>query len=60
MVLEEVLVFTVVAFRVVTGAALLWIWVFARGLPLPKRGKRWALIALSSVLNNVVPFTLIV
>ena len=52
--------FTVVAFRVVTGAALLWIWVFARRLPLPKGGKRWVLIALSSVLNNVVPFTLIV
>ena len=59
-VLEEVPVFTVVAFRVVLGAMLLWIWVFSRGLPLPKGGKRWALIALSSVLNNVVPFTLIV
>jgi len=59
-VLEEVPVFTVVAFRVVLGAILLWIWVFSRGLPLPKGGKRWALIALSSVLNNVVPFTLIV
>ena len=59
-VLEEVPVFTVVAFRVATGASLLWIWVFARNLPLPKGGKRWALIALSSVLNNVVPFTLIV
>ena len=59
-VVEEVPVFTVVAFRVVLGAMLLWIWVFSRGLPLPKGGKRWALIALSSVLNNVVPFTLIV
>lgn len=59
-VLEEVPVLTVVAFRVSAAAILLWIWVFSRRLPLPKGGKRWALIALSGVLNNVVPFTLIV
>ena len=59
-VLEEVPVLTVVAFRVSAAAILLWIWVFLRRLPLPKGGKRWALIALSGVLNNVVPFTLIV
>lgn len=59
-VLEEVPVFTVVAFRVMVGAMLLWVWVLARGLQLPKGDKRWGLIALSGVLNNVVPFTLIV
>lgn len=59
-VLEEVPVLTVVAFRVCVGAALLWAYVLWRGLPVPRGGRRWALIGLSGLLNNVVPFSLIV
>jgi drug/metabolite transporter (DMT)-like permease len=59
-VLGEVPVFTVVAFRVTVAAMLLWAYVLWKGLPLPKGARRWALIGLSGLLNNVVPFTLIV
>jgi drug/metabolite transporter (DMT)-like permease len=59
-VLGEVQVFTVVAFRVTVAAMLLWAYVLWKGLPLPKGAHRWALIGLSGLLNNVVPFTLIV
>ena len=59
-VLGEVQVFTVVAFRVTVAAMLLWAYVLWKGLPLPKGARRWALIGLSGLLNNVVPFTLIV
>ncbi len=59
-VLGEVQVLTVVAFRVTVAAMLLWAYVLWKGLPLPKGSRRWALIGLSGLLNNVVPFTLIV
>lgn len=58
--LEEVPVLTTVAFRV-TGAALaLWLWIAARRLPVPRDpGLIWR-FAVMGLLNNVIPFTLIV
>lgn len=58
--LAEVGVLTTVAFRV-TGAALaLWGWIALRRLPVP-RGARWiGICLLLGLLNNIVPFTLIV
>jgi drug/metabolite transporter (DMT)-like permease len=57
--LEEVPVFTTVAFRVTGASVALWLWVIARRLPLP--APRLALRFLGmGILNNVIPFTLIV
>jgi drug/metabolite transporter (DMT)-like permease len=57
--LEQVPVFTTVAFRVSGASLALWLWVIARRLPLP--APRLALRFLGmGVLNNVIPFTLIV
>ncbi len=53
-------VLTIVAMRVLGGAVALWLWVALRGLPVP-RGARWiGACAVMGLLNNVVPFCLIV
>ena len=58
--LAEVGVVTTVAFRVGCGAAALWIYVLARGLPVPK-GVAWVKTCLIIGLqNNIIPFSLIV
>lgn len=57
--LGEVGVLTTVAFRVTGGAAVLWVWILWRRIPLPPWGRAPALI-LMGLLNNVIPFTLIV
>ena len=58
--LEEVGVLTTVAFRVAGAALFLWAYVVLRGLAVP-RGARWPAVFLGmGVLNNVIPFTLIV
>ena len=57
--LTEVGVLTTVAFRVVGGAAVLWAWIVWRHLPLP-RGVQWAALIGMGLLNNVIPFSLIV
>jgi len=50
--------FTVLLGRVGLAAAVLWIVALARGLPMPT-DRAWAPLAVMAVLNNVVPFALI-
>jgi drug/metabolite transporter (DMT)-like permease len=58
--LAEVGVLSTVAFRVGGAAVALWIWVWLRGLPVPE-GTGWLKTCLiMGVLNNVIPFSLIV
>ena len=58
--LTEVGVLTTVAVRVSGAALALWLWIALRRLPVP-RGWRWiGTCALLGLLNNVLPFTLIV
>lgn len=53
-------VLSVVAVRVTGGALALWLWIALRGLPVPK-GLRWlGVCAALGLLNNVIPFCLIV
>lgn len=57
--LEEVGVLTTVAFRVAGAAIVLWGWIFWRGLALPG-GRHAGRFLIMGLLNNVIPFTLIV
>ena len=58
--LAELGVATTVAFRVGGAALVLWVYIGARGLPVP-RGAQWLKTCLVlGTLNNVVPFCLIV
>ncbi|MEZ5867798.1 MAG: DMT family transporter [Defluviimonas denitrificans] len=57
--LEEVGVLTTVAFRVGGAAIVLWGWIFWRGLALPG-GRHAGRFLIMGLLNNVIPFTLIV
>lgn len=57
--LQEVGVATTVAFRVAGACLILWLWVAARRLPLPRAPKVWAAFLVMGLLNNVIPFSLI-
>src|SRR5690606_4608900 len=57
--LEEVPVLSTVAFRVTGAAVALWAWIALRRLPVPRAAFLWR-FAVMGVLNNVIPFTLIV
>ncbi len=58
--IEQVPVLTTVAFRVTGAAVALWAWIALRRLALPcDPGLIWR-FAVMGVLNNVIPFTLIV
>lgn len=50
----------IVALRVAVGAAALWLWVAARRLPLPRTRRALAGFAAMGLLNNILPFSLIV
>ncbi|MFZ1726307.1 MAG: DMT family transporter [Albidovulum sp.] len=58
--LTEVGVLTTVAFRVSGAAALLWVFVAALRLAVPKDPRSIVAFLGMGVLNNVIPFTLIV
>jgi len=58
--LDEVGVFSVVAFRVAGGMLVLWIYIRARGFVVPRGARIWAAFMVLGLLNNVVPFSLIV
>jgi len=58
--LREVGVFTIVAIRVLGAALVLWAYVFIRGLELPRAPGVWAGFLVMGLLNNVIPFSLIV
>lgn len=52
--------FTVVAVRVSVAAAILWLVVLARGVPVPRAPGAWAAFMVMGLFNNAVPFSLIV
>ena len=58
--LAQVGVLTTVAFRVGGAALALWAYILWRGLPVPKGGKWLVTSVVLGILNNVVPFCLIV
>jgi len=58
--LEEVGVFTTVAFRVTGAAIALWIYVIVRKLEVPLHPKALFAFLVLGFLNNAVPFSLIV
>lgn len=51
--------FTIVAFRVAVGGALLYVAVRATGAAMPRDGASWRAYFVMGFLNNVVPFSLI-
>ncbi len=58
--LEQVPVFTTVAFRVGGAALALWAYVWVRGLAVPVTPRLAVSFLGMGVLNNVIPFSLIV
>ncbi|MCB2116800.1 MAG: DMT family transporter [Rhodobacteraceae bacterium] len=58
--LEEVGVATTVAFRVAGAAVALWLWIAARRLPVPRDPAYLWRFPVMGLLNNVIPFSLIV
>ncbi|KZY61739.1 ABC transporter permease [Oleiphilus sp. HI0071] len=51
---------TVVWLRVTIAAACLWFLVFAKNITIPKTGTFWWSIILMGLINNAMPFSLIV
>lgn len=58
--LREIGVFTIVTMRVLGAATVLWVYVLARGLALPREPRIWGAFLVLGLLNNVAPFCLIV
>lgn len=56
--LDEIPFVTSVAFRVGLAALVLWAYVLARRLPLPRAPRTWAALGVMGLLNNVLPFSL--
>jgi len=56
--LDEVPFVTSVAHRVFWAAVILWAYVFARGLTIPRDLKIWGALFVMGLLNNVIPFSL--
>ena len=56
--LDEVPPLTAVAHRVGWATLVLWIYVLARGLPLPRGRRVWTGFFGMGLLNNVIPFSL--
>ena len=51
---------TIVTFRVALAAITLWLVIGVLRIPLPPIGSAWKAFLLMGLLNNVIPFTLIV
>lgn len=56
--LDEIPPMTVVAHRVGWASVVLWAYVFARRMPLPRGARVWIRFAGMGLLNNVIPFSL--
>ena len=56
--LDEIPFVTAVAWRVGLAALVLWLWVAARRLPVPRDARTWGALLVMGVLNNVLPFSL--
>ncbi|MGR4000852.1 MAG: DMT family transporter, partial [Alphaproteobacteria bacterium] len=50
---------TIVTLRVGFAALALWIYIFARRIPLPRNPEVWGTFLLMGFINNVIPFSLI-
>ena len=57
---QELPVFTIVSIRVLIAALLLWVVTALTGNTLPSGVKIWGALFLLALVNNVIPFTLIV
>ncbi|GLO61102.1 ABC transporter permease [Vibrio sp. MACH09] len=57
---NELPTLTIVALRVVIAAITLWMIVLIIGLPIPRSLKLWCMFLAMGLLNNVIPFLLIV
>lgn len=51
---------TVVTVRVALAAAVLWLVVLARGVPVPRSRTAWIAFTVMGLFNNALPFSLIV
>jgi drug/metabolite transporter (DMT)-like permease len=51
---------TLVTLRVGLAAVVLWAFILARGMPIPRDTRVWVAFLGMGLLNNVIPFTLIV
>lgn len=51
---------TVVASRVALAAIALWLYIALKRLPVPKSPQIWKAFMTMGILNNIIPFTLIV
>lgn len=56
--LDEIPVFTSVAWRVVPAALVLWGWAAFKGHAFPRGWRIWGAFLVMGALNNVIPFTL--
>ncbi|MCX7565364.1 DMT family transporter [Sulfitobacter sp. F26169L] len=56
--LDEIPPLTAVAHRVGWAAVVLWVYVIARGIPLPRGRQVWIAFAGMGLLNNALPFSL--
>ena len=58
-ILREVGVVTIVAWRVGLAVLVMWAWVLMRGYRVPRSPAIWAAMLGMGLLNNVIPFSLI-
>lgn len=56
--LDEIGPFWSVAHRVTWAAAVLWIYIVLRGLPVPRGLRVWGAFLVMGLLNNIMPFSL--
>ncbi len=59
-IIAELPTLTVVFLRVALAAVALWVFVFATGLKIPTTPKAWLAFLIVGLLNNVIPFWLII
>lgn len=57
--LAEFGVFTTVAFRVTGGCLILWLWVIAKSMPIPRSPRIWFAFLVMGILNTALPYSLI-
>ena len=60
LVVDQLPALTISMFRVLLAAAILWVVVLVSGLRLPSKPKVWAQYLVMGLINNVIPFSLIV
>lgn len=58
--LQGLPVLTLVALRIALAAAVLWMFVWLSGAAVPTTPRLWLSFAFMGVLNNIIPFSLIV